>query len=90
LVAGHGIEKNCVAADRKQGGQFRIQLVRDDDFNPRNLALLDITCREGAEPVVASQRVAIADYENSLHRVPFPREDQPTLVSRPRSLRNNY
>jgi hypothetical protein len=55
----------------EQVGQFRIQLVRDNDFKPGNLALLDIARRQGAESVVAAQRVAIADYENLLHRIPF-------------------
>jgi hypothetical protein len=64
--------------------------VRDDDFNTWNLALLDITCRKAAEAVVAAQRVAIADYENLPHWIPFHREDDSPPMSRPRSSHNNY
>ena len=35
-----------MAAAQEQLGQFRIQLVRNDDLKPRNLALLDISRRE--------------------------------------------
>jgi 3-methyladenine DNA glycosylase Mpg len=45
--------------------------VRDDDFKPGNLALFDIARRQAAESVVAAQRVAIADHENSPHRIPL-------------------
>jgi hypothetical protein len=53
--------------------------VRDDNLDSRNLALLDMTCRETAESVVASERITIADYENLLHQVSsISKNQQPT------------
>jgi hypothetical protein len=63
----------------EQLGQLRIQLVRDDDFKSRNLALFDIACREAAESVVAAQRVAIADYENLSHWISSHKSDSLAL-----------
>ena len=57
----------------EQFGQFRVQLVRGDNFKSWNLALFKVLRREATESIVASQRVAITDYKNFPHRFLFMR-----------------
>ena len=73
LVAGDCVKKNYVVAAMEQLSQFRVQLVKDENFKPWNLALFKVLRREATESIVASQRVAIADYKNSPHRLLFMR-----------------
>ena len=57
-----------MVAALEQLGELGIQLVRNDDLDSRKLALFKVPRGEAAKSVVATQRIAIADYENLPHR----------------------